>query len=229
MTEGLWWMLADLGGALIAGSLIGLEREFRARPAGFRTHALVAFGSALAMLVPPFVPMWIGENVDGLYSVDPIKITEGVLAGVGFIGAGVIFKEQMSVRGLTTAASIWVTAALGMLFGIGHHVPAIGGTIMVLVVLSVFDWIESLMPAPLTAQHVVRFRRAEAPDLAAYKAVLGRLELEGKDISFSSDRDADFIEYRMRLVARDDDQFEKLAQTLEAEVKSVSFEITPTT
>jgi uncharacterized membrane protein YhiD involved in acid resistance len=81
------------------------------------------------------------------------------MTGIGFLGAGVIFKEGLSVRGLTTAASIWITAAIGIMIGVGFWFPAVVATVLVLGTLSVFRWIENRMPAQFYAQHVVRFAR----------------------------------------------------------------------
>lgn len=227
MVEPYWIMAADLGGALVAGSLIGMERELRAQPAGFRTHALVAFGSGLAMLVPPFVPQWVGTSPEGFYSVDPVKITEGVLAGVGFIGAGVIFKEDFSIRGLTTAASIWVTAAIGMLYGIGHHVPAVGATVLTLLVLSVFNWIERRLPISHIAIHSVRFQPAKAPDPDGYADELRGDGVTATEIATKADREAGITELKMRLRTTDPAAYNALAARLAADPRIAAFEVAP--
>ena len=120
-----------LGSALAAGSLIGLERTYHGRPAGFRTHALVCLASALLMLVTVYQWQWLGgaASHEETFRTDPTRMAQGIMTGIGFLGAGVIFKEGLTVRGLTTAASIWITAALGILYGIGFYYPAIAGTI----------------------------------------------------------------------------------------------------
>src|SRR5580658_8334759 len=114
----------NLGCALIAGALIGAERSYNGRTAGFRTNAVVALAAAGAMLValqPQFVA---AAAMAGYSNVDPIpQIAQGVMTGVGFLGAGVIFKEGVSVQGLTTAACIWAVAAVGLLFGASMYGP----------------------------------------------------------------------------------------------------------
>ena len=100
---------------MLAGGLIGLERSFHGRPAGFRTHALVCLASALLMTVTAFQSVWIPEADLELFRTDPTRMAQGIMTGIGFLGAGVIFKEGLNVRGLTTAASIWITAAIGIL------------------------------------------------------------------------------------------------------------------
>src|SRR5689334_23230708 len=108
MPETILQAAAALGAAWLAGGLIGIERNFHGR-AGFRTHSLVALGAAAAILV--------GSGDASAMS----RMGQGVITGVGFLGAGVIFKEGVSIQGLTTAASVWATAAIGLLFGEGDY------------------------------------------------------------------------------------------------------------
>jgi putative Mg2+ transporter-C (MgtC) family protein len=108
-------------GALLIGGLIGFERTFHGRPAGFRTHSLVCVASALLMLVTVYQSQWMTETPLDAIRTDPTRMAQGIKTGIGFLGAGVIFKEGLTVRGLTTAASIWITAAIGILVGIGFY------------------------------------------------------------------------------------------------------------
>src|SRR6266436_282464 len=124
--------------AVVVGALIGFERTFHGRPAGFRTHALVCIASSLLMLVTVYQSEWMTVVPVDAIRTDPTRMAQGIMTGIGFLGAGVIFKEGLSIRGLTTAASIWVTAAIGILVGIGFYVPAIVGTIATLAILSAF-------------------------------------------------------------------------------------------
>lgn len=110
--------------AVVAGGLIGLEREIVHRPAGVRTHMLVCLGSAVFMLVS------INAFPD-----DAVKIIAGVATGIGFLGAGTIFKAKSEVHGLTTAASIWAVSAVGLTIGLGYYLMAIISVVLVLVVL----------------------------------------------------------------------------------------------
>jgi putative Mg2+ transporter-C (MgtC) family protein len=112
-------------GALAVGGLIGLERSFRGRPAGFRTHALVCLASALLMLVTVYQAEWMVMTPLDAIRVDPTRMAQGIMTGIGFLGAGVIFKEGATVRGLTTVASIWVISAIGILVGIGMYYGAV--------------------------------------------------------------------------------------------------------
>ena len=129
--------------AVLAGGAIGIERSFHGRPAGFSTHALVCLSSSLLMTVTVFQGSWLTVSNGTLYSTDPTRMAQGIMTGIGFLGAGVIFKEGLNVRGLTTAASIWITAGIGILLGIGFYFPAILATALTLIILSLFRWIEA--------------------------------------------------------------------------------------
>jgi putative Mg2+ transporter-C (MgtC) family protein len=112
-----WKQLGELGLAFVLSSLIGLEREWRQKSAGLRTHALVGLGAALFMIISKY-----GFNdvlSEGRVVLDPSRIAAGVVSGIGFIGGGLIFVRGDIVRGLTTAAIVWITAAIGMACGSG--------------------------------------------------------------------------------------------------------------
>ena len=129
MTSHYFEITVHLASAWIAGSLIGLERSFHGRPAGFRTHALVCLASAVLMMITVYQSDWLPFALPDTIRADPQRMAQGIMTGIGFLGAGVIFQEGRSVRGLTTAASIWITAALGILYGVGFYYPAVFGTL----------------------------------------------------------------------------------------------------
>lgn len=152
-------ILAHLLTALAAGGLVGLERSYHGRPAGFRTHTLVCIASSALMLVTVYQQQWFPGTVSQRVSLDPTRMAQGIMTGIGFLGAGVIFKEGLTVRGLTTAASIWITAAIGILAGIGFYFPLIVTTILTLGTLSIFRWIEAKMPNQFFARLTIKFQR----------------------------------------------------------------------
>jgi len=115
--------LASLLISVLLGAIVGIEREITHKPAGLRTHMLVCLGSCLFTLVS------IG------FSVDPARIAAGIVAGIGFIGAGTIWSEKDKVQGITTAASLWATAAIGLATGIGDYPLAAAVTILVFLIL----------------------------------------------------------------------------------------------
>jgi putative Mg2+ transporter-C (MgtC) family protein len=135
----LWPILA----AMTAGGLIGVERTYHGHPAGFRTHILVCLTSCILMLAAMHQATWAFTSLPGQNVViDPTRMSHGLLTGIGFLCAGVIFREGFSVHGLTTAASLWVTSAIGVLFGVGMwHLAllAAGATLTVLALLRLLD------------------------------------------------------------------------------------------
>ncbi|WP_416148147.1 MgtC/SapB family protein [Salipaludibacillus sp. HK11] len=121
--------------AAILGGLVGIEREFHHHPAGFRTHLLVSVGSSLIMLLAFYgFQDYIAENQD-VVTFDPSRLAAYVVSGIGFLGAGTILVQGYTVRGLTTAASIWVVAAIGLTVGAGMYVAAMVATIIVILSL----------------------------------------------------------------------------------------------
>ena len=129
--------------ALLSG-LVGLEREFNRHPAGFRTHLLVGVGSCLMMLLSlyGFAP-YLNDHENIRF--DPARIPSYVISGIGFLGAGTILVKGATIKGLTTAASIWVVAGLGLIVGVGMFAPAILTTVVVLLSLIFLNKFETLV------------------------------------------------------------------------------------
>lgn len=111
--------------AVILGGLIGLDREIKGRPAGLRTHVLVCVGATLFTII----------SMSFVVTSDPARIASGIVTGIGFLGAGAIFRSKDHVQGLTTAADLWVIAAVGIAVGIGYYTAAFAAIILVLLVL----------------------------------------------------------------------------------------------
>jgi putative Mg2+ transporter-C (MgtC) family protein len=123
--------------AALAGGLVGLEREKHGRPAGLRTNLLVAVGSCVMVIVSEaFYTKYGGFDAQSMLRIDPSRVAAQIVTGVGFLGAGVILKEGPSVRGLTTAASLWTVAGLGMAFGMGFYSLGAIATVLVLISLT---------------------------------------------------------------------------------------------
>ena len=147
--------------ALAAGSLLGFERSFHGRPAGIRTHALVCLASALLMLVPAYQATWLGIPLDPSSSTNPSRMAQGIMTGIGFLGAGIFQQGFFTVRGLTTAASVWLTAALGILSASVSSMPRYG-TLAALGVLVALRWLEWQLPRQLLARLLLRFDKDKA-------------------------------------------------------------------
>ena len=124
-----------IGAAAMLGGAIGLERELRDREAGLRTHVLVAIGAALFTLVSAYGFSDFEYGVATGFTLDPTRIAAQIVTGIGFLGAGAIIRQGVSIKGLTTAASLWVVAAIGMAAGAGYFSGAVVATAVVLFVL----------------------------------------------------------------------------------------------
>src|SRR5262245_28285585 len=215
-------------GALLIGGMIGLERSFHGRPAGFRTYALVCVTSALLMLITVYQNAWMTEVAPEAIRIDPTRMAQGIMTGIGFLGAGVIFKEGLTVRGLTTAASIWVTSAIGILIGIGFWMPALIGTIATLAVLTVFRVIENRMPAEFYAHHHLRFRREAVLTEDEVRKLMGSYGFSVVSISSRLVDEGRFYEYRMVIRSRARNNAQALAQHLLKLPEVIEFRISPT-
>ncbi len=145
--------------AAVAGGLIGLEREFRGRQAGFRTNILVSLGSAMAMIVSTEFARKVWPHQSNVnINIDPARIAYGVMTGVGFLGAGTILHNKGTVRGLTTAAAMWCVASLGLAAGLGMYLMTILGALIVVAALWLLDYFEELLPK--VRYRTVTIRRA---------------------------------------------------------------------
>ncbi len=120
-------MIGQLMLAALLGGIIGIERELHHKPIGLRTHALVCMGSALFTIVSI---SFVGDNVD------VSRVAAGVVVGIGFLGTGLIFKAEDKIRGMTTAAELWVLAAVGLAIGLGLYILAIASTVIILLILA---------------------------------------------------------------------------------------------
>jgi putative Mg2+ transporter-C (MgtC) family protein len=220
------WPLAC---SLAAGALIGVEREFQGKPAGLRTHTLLCFAAALMSLLGLRMAEWtVSLSPETQIISDLARMPHAILTGIGFLGAGVIFREGVSVHGLTTAASLWLTAALGIVFGTGLLELGIIGTaaaLLVLILLRILQRISLRHPAVRLEVSVP----ADSPyDGAALAATLERQRLRAGPVSRRQDRGTGLRHYTLKatsLHARLDG--EGLAKALQEDPQIRAFSITP--
>jgi putative Mg2+ transporter-C (MgtC) family protein len=198
--------------ALVAGGLIGLERSYQGRAAGFRTHVLVCVSASMLMLVTLYQSVWYGvEAGQATTSTDPTRMAQGIMTGIGFLGAGVIMKDGLSIRGLTTAASIWMTAAIGILAGIGFYFPVVVVTLLTVAALSFFRWLEGVLPSYYYAQHVVRFLSGSVMDEDALRQMIADHGFTIANLSYGMQDGGRIFEYRMVIRSRDRGNASRLA------------------
>lgn len=213
--------------ALAFGALVGLERSYHGRPAGFRTHALVSLASSSLMLVTVYEHQWFRPDGAIRASIDPTRMAQGIMTGIGFLGAGVIMKDGLSVRGLTTAASIWVTAGTGILVGIGFYVPAALTTLLTFGALGGFRWIERRIKTESYAHFSVRFTKGHT---LTPKELLKLVKEHGFSTSQLGHHygHESGMEYRMVINAVDSDAVRRLSEALSARPDIAGFTLSPT-
>ena len=218
-------VIANVTFAWGAGSLIGLERTFNGRVAGFRTHALVCVAASVAMTLAYLPSLLPGTFPPGAVLLDPSRVSQGVMTGVGFIGAGVIFKEGVTVQGLTTAASVWAAAAIGQTFGMGLWAPGAFATAVVLTILIVQRWIEGAVPSRALGLVTIRFEADKAPSEAALNALLGDPKTSLQNFGYAASEGGRIIEYRADLNAPRKVGFGLVAQRLRSAPGLIDFSL----
>ena len=221
-------IVVHLGTALLAGALIGLERSYHGRPAGFRTHALVCLASSLLMLLTLYQEQWGGKLSHETVRLDPTRMAQGIMTGIGFLGAGVIFKEGLTVRGLTTAASIWITAVIGILAGIGFYFPLILAVLITLGTLALFRWIENKVPGDLYAHLLLKFVIDKAMNEEELRRFLADHGFSVANLSYAGGTGAKCIEYQMVIRSRSGKDAQRLAESLARAESVEEFRIIPT-
>jgi len=170
-----WREAGELGVALALSALVGVEREFRHKSAGLRTHSLVGLGSALFMLISKYG--FYDVLAPGRVLLDPSRVAAQIVSGIGFLGAGIIFVRRDSVRGLTTAAAVWVTAAIGAAAGAGLPVLAALTTLAYFVVAVVFTPLVHHLPR--SSSLIYRLRVQYADGRGVLRQVLGIVTRHG--------------------------------------------------
>lgn len=162
--------------AVAAGGLIGLERELKGQAAGFRTHILICLTSALLVRAGVSMADWSFDLPMGAEMLtDPSRMAQGVLTGVGLLCAGAIFREGFSIHGLTTAASLWITCALGVLFGAGLYILGVVGAAVTVLILVALRLVNDALPPRVMVDVAVDWRQDQpASDALIEAALAGR-------------------------------------------------------
>lgn len=200
--------------AMVLGGLVGIERQTRGRAAGLRTNILVCIGSAATVVAFQKLSVELSLGAESVIRMDPARAAAGVITGIGFLGAGTIVKSSDFVRGLTTAASIWVVSAIGVTVGLGEYVIASVLTVLVLVALY------ALNRLPITGDHYFSLHlkwTGELGLLGEVTAALGRENVDIKHRSVLRQPRAGKCQVALRLRVRDQERCAKLLDRLQTD------------
>jgi putative Mg2+ transporter-C (MgtC) family protein len=168
-------ILLNLAGALALGLMVGYERSYHGRAAGMRTYGLVCMASAGLTIMSGHPDAWYGGQASAMMSgVDPTRVVQGIVTGIGFLGAGVIMRDGLNISGLTTAASIWTSSVIGILVGVGFYLSAMGLAFFSAMIMIYLSRLEALLPS----RHAVAVTLRFAPGYEPHEDTLRRVALE---------------------------------------------------
>ena len=182
-------ILLNIIGALLLGLLVGYERSYHGRAAGMRTYGLVCMASAALTVIGGYPGFWFGGHAAAVGMADPTRIVQGIVTGIGFLGAGVIMREGFNISGLTTAASIWASSVIGIMVGVGFYMAAIGLAFMCAMSMIFISRLEQWLPSRHAVAITVRFKREYVPNEPDLRRVMLErgYEVAGGSLMIGSD------------------------------------------
>jgi putative Mg2+ transporter-C (MgtC) family protein len=177
----------NLAGALLLGMLVGYERSFHGRAAGMRTYGLVCMASAALTVITGYSSAWFGGNHPSAAGVDPTRVIQGIVTGIGFLCAGLIMREGFKISGLTTAASLWASSVVGILVGIGFYPSAIMLALLSAICMAWITKLQDWLPSRQAVVVTMKFNRHFVPsELTLREAANSRgYDVSGGSISIS--------------------------------------------
>ncbi|MBD5251539.1 MAG: MgtC/SapB family protein [Bacteroides sp.] len=210
-------LLADLSGvelnsttsivrivlSLILGSIVGVERKRKGQMAGLRTFSLISMGACIAMMLS----IYVCQETVGLLRGDPSRIAAQVISGIGFLGAGTIIQMKGSVRGLTTAAGIWIIATIGMAVGAGLYLIAIVATALVLVVLTLLELLEHRVNVGNEARTIRLKVKGIVTSIKPYEEVLSRFRIHLSKVYVEYDYEHDYTRLNLLILIGEHSDF----------------------
>jgi putative Mg2+ transporter-C (MgtC) family protein len=199
-----------------------LERSFHGRAAGLRTYALVSFASALLVVIAEALV----ATADSSHA-NTSRVIQGIVTGIGFLGAGVIVKEGFTVRGLTTAASIWVVSAIGVAFGAGFLLEGAVAVVLTLGALSLLRTLEDRLHVQQYVHCRIAFHRHELHDEAWLRAFVGKHGFVITEINYRLDSRADLFEYKIVMWSSDPNAVPAIGSALLEDLAVCDFTISP--
>lgn len=189
--------------SLVLGSLVGIERKTKGQMAGLRTFSLISMGACIAMLLS----IYVCQETVGLLRGDPSRIAAQVLSGIGFLGAGTIIQMKGSVRGLTTAAGIWIIATIGMAVGAGLYVVSIVATLLVLVILTLLEKLEHRVNVGNEARTIRLRVKGIVKSIKPYENVLASFGIHLSKVYVEYDYDQDMTRLNLLILIRERSDF----------------------
>lgn len=219
-------ILLHLCGALLVGLSIGYERSYHGRAAGMRTYALVCMSATALTVLNGYPALWYGGQGQNAAFADPTRVIQGIMTGIGFLGAGVIMKDGFSIRGLSTAASIWMTASIGVLIGVGFYSAAVLAAVLTVGILSGFRWLERILPHQQQSHLTLSYPRNSVPNETLINALVQEYGFKVADWSYQLNQEGLFI-YQLVLQTVGSGRPRDLAQSLNRQEQLIAFSLSP--
>lgn len=216
-----------LGLAVIIGGIIGLDRAYRGRSAGFRTHILVCMASSLLMLLMEYQWQLVPDQYQDYVRVDPTRMAQGIMTGIGFLGAGVIIQDRLVIRGLTTAASIWITSAIGIIIGAGLYIAAVLAAVLTILTLVGLNNFTRIFAIRHYARLTVSFKRYDCLSEQDVEQLLAKHELRLSSFAYRLSEDDNRLTYEMTVYTSDIMNFRSIAKALLAIEPLQDFSLSP--
>jgi putative Mg2+ transporter-C (MgtC) family protein len=222
-------LILNVLGAAALGIVMGYERSFHGHAAGMRTYGLVCMASAGLTVICGYPHDWYGAQIapQTLANVDPTKVIQGIVTGIGFLGAGVIMKEGFTIRGLSTAASIWVTSVIGVIIGVGFYATAILTTILVLIVMGSFKRLEMSLPHRRQMRLGLTYPQDKVRAAEDLPHMMKKLGFSILELSCQSDRSGKQFEYDLVLQGDGTHNFNELIDLLRDREELLEFRLSP--
>jgi putative Mg2+ transporter-C (MgtC) family protein len=220
-------ILLHLFGSAVTGLVIGYERTYHGRAAGMRTYALVCMASTALTVLNGFPGLWYGGMKIGPAVADPTRVIQGIMTGIGFLGAGVIVKENMNIRGLSTAASIWLTAVVGVLIGVGFYGAATTAALLAVLIMSGLRWLEKLLPHQFLENLSISYPRDKVASEDAIRQLVRRHGFEVVEWAYQVNGSGSRFEFILVLSQLGVGRCNALAAELTNTAEVLEFRISP--
>lgn len=222
-------IMLNIIGAAILGMAMGYERSYHGHAAGIRTYGLVCMAAAALTAICGDPGLWFGAHgvIGAGISIGPTQVIQGIVTGVGFLGAGVIMREGFTIRGLSTAASIWSTSAIGIIVGVGFYSAAIVATILVLVIMGSFKKLELRLPHRRQMRLILIYRVDRNPVAEEMTRMLGQQGFMILEMSCQNDNATKHFTYDLVLQGDGTHNFNQLIENMRQTDSLTEFSLSP--